>query len=61
MKFLKDHGLIRIALMLLFFVVGLVLVFVGWGMTGQMKGLILMCVGIVFMLTTLFVYNARFK
>ena len=61
MKFWKEHGFIRIALMILFFVAGLALVLIGWGMTGEMKGLILMFIGIILMLTTLFLYNARFQ
>lgn len=61
MNFWKERGILRIFLMILFFIVGLTLVLVGWSMTGELKGLGLMCIGIVFMLTTLFVYNARFK
>jgi len=61
MKFWKNHTILRFALILLFFVVGLVLTFVGWGMTGELKGLGIMCLGIVFLLTALFVYNAPFK
>lgn len=60
MKFWKDHAVLRIVLMVLFFVVGLVLVLYGWGLTGEMKGLILMLVGIVLMLTTLLIYNQRY-
>ena len=47
--------------MCLTFIVGLVLVLVGWNMTGELKGLGLMCAGMICMLTTLLVYNARFK
>ena len=61
MNFWKDHGKLRMLLMILFFVVGLALVLIGWGLTGEMLGLGLMCLGLVFMLTTLFLYNARFK
>ena len=48
-------------LIALFFVVGLVLTLVGWKMTGELLGLGLMLVGIVFLLTALFVYNALYK
>ena len=61
MNFWKEHVTLRIFLMILFFIVGLVLVFVGWNMTGKLLGLGLMCLGIILMLTTLFIYNARFK
>ena len=60
MKFWKDHAVLRIVLMILFFVAGLALVLYGWSLTGEMKGLILMLVGIVLMLTTLLIYNQRF-
>ena len=48
-------------LIALFFVVGLTLTLVGWKMTGELLGLGLMLVGIVFLLTALFVYNALYK
>ena len=47
-------------LILLFFVVGLALTLVGWSMTGKLEGLGLMLVGIVLLLTALFVYNAPY-
>jgi hypothetical protein len=60
MKFWKEHLLLRIVLMILFFVAGLVLVFVGWSMTGEITGLYLMLLGIILMLTTLFLYNKAY-
>ena len=60
MKFWRDHAALRIVLMVLFFVAGLALVLYGWSLTGEMKGLILMFVGIILMLTTLLIYNQRF-
>ena len=57
MNFWKKHMALRTVLMILFFVAGLTLAFVGWGMTGKLLGLGLMMVGIVFMLTTLLLYN----
>ena len=38
---------LRSLLILIFVVSGLALVFVGWSMTGQMSGLILMIVGLI--------------
>lgn len=61
MNFWKNHAALRILLIALFFVVGLVLTFVGWKMTGKLEGLGIMCAGIVFLLTALFVYNALYK
>ena len=52
---------LRSVLIVLFFVVGMVLTIVGWKMTGQLLGLGLMLVGMVFLLTALFVYNALYK
>ena len=48
-------------LILVFFVIGLVLTIVGWKMTGKLEGLGLMLVGIVLLLTALFVYNAPYR
>ena len=61
MNFWKKHVTLRVLLMILFIVIGLVLTIVGWKMTGQLLGLGLMLLGIVFLLTALFVYNARYK
>ena len=61
MNFWKDHSILRGVLILLFFVLGLVLTIVGWSMTGRLLGLGIMCLGIVFLLTALFVYNAPYK
>ncbi len=61
MNFLKEHATLRAVLILLFFVAGLVLVFYGWGLTGQLKGLILMIAGIILLLTALMVYNHPYR
>ena len=61
MDFFKKHATIRGLLIVLFFVVGMVLTLVGWKMTGKIEGLGLMLVGIVLLLTALFLYNAAYK
>ena len=61
MNFWKNHLTLRAVLIVLFFVVGMVLTVVGWKMTGKLLGLGLMLVGMVFLLTALFVYNALYK
>ena len=61
MNFWKNHLVLRAILIVLFFVVGMVLTLVGWSMTGKLLGLGLMLVGIVLLLTALFVYNALHK
>ena len=61
MNFWKEHATLRGVLITLFFVLGMILTIVGWKMTGKLLGLGIMLVGIVFLLTALFVYNAAYK
>ena len=61
MNFWKNHAALRAVLIALFFVAGLTLTIVGWKMTGELAGLGLMLVGIVLLLTALFVYNAPYS
>jgi multisubunit Na+/H+ antiporter MnhC subunit len=61
MSFLKEHVTFRITLMIIFFAVGMVLLLIGWKMTGRLLGLGLMLIGIVLLLTTLLVYNKAFE
>ena len=61
MNFWKNHASLRAVLIALFFVAGLTLTIVGWKMTGELAGLGLMLVGIVLLLTALFVYNAPYS
>ena len=61
MNFWKNHASLRAILIVLFFVIGMVLTIAGWKMTGQLKGLGIMMVGIIFLLTALFVYNAPYR
>ena len=60
-NFWKDHASLRAVLIVVFFVVGMVLTIAGWKMTGKLEGLGLMIVGIVLLLTALFVYNAPYS
>ena len=57
----KNKEKLRVFLIALFFVLGLMLTFVGWKMTGKLEGLGLMLVGIILLLTALFVYNAPYR
>ena len=52
---------LRAVLIILFFVLGMVLTIAGWKMTGKLEGLGIMLVGIIFLLTALFVYNAPYR
>ena len=61
MNFWKNHTTLRAVLITLFFVLGMVLTVVGWKMTGQLLGLGIMLVGIILLLTALFIYNALYK
>ena len=61
MNFWKNHTALRFVLIAIFFVIGLALTFYGWSMTGKLAGLGLMLVGIVLLLTALFLYNAAYK
>ena len=61
MNFWKEHTTLRGILILLFFVVGMVLTIAGWKMTGKLEGLGMMLVGIILLLTALFVYNAPYR
>ena len=61
MNFWKEHTTLRGMLIMLFFVIGMVLTVAGWKMTGKLEGLGLMLVGIILLLTALFVYNAPYR
>ena len=61
MNFWKNHTTLRFALILLFFVLGMVLTVVGWKMTGKLLGLGIMLAGIIFLLAALLLYNAAYK
>ena len=61
MNFWKNHTTLRAVLIAVFFVLGMVLTVSGWKMTGNLLGLGIMMVGVVFLLVALFVYNALYK
>ena len=61
MNFWKEHTTLRGVLIVLFFVIGMVLTVAGWKMTGKLEGLGLMLVGVILLLTALFVYNAPYR
>ncbi len=55
--FWQEHKQLRMILMLVTFVLGAVLLFVGWSMTGDLKGLGIELIGVVLILVTLWLYN----
>ncbi len=61
-KFWKEHVALRMVLMLVSFVAGLVLIFIGWdAMPGTLSGLGVMFVGLACLLFTLWLYNKPFQ
>ena len=61
MNFWKNHATLRGVLIVLFFTLGMILTIAGWKMTGKLEGLGIMLVGIILLLTALFVYNAPYR
>ena len=61
MNFWKEHTTLRGILIAIFFVLGMILTVAGLKMTGILEGLGLMFVGIILLLTALFVYNAPYS
>lgn len=61
MKFWKEHSELRMVLIALLFVGGVALTIVGWGVTGQMSGLVLMLLGVMLLLGAMYLYNKPFQ
>lgn len=61
MKFWKEHVALRVALLIILFVLSLFLVISGWKMTGELKGLGMMVLGTGTLIIALAIYNAPFK
>ncbi len=58
---LKNKDALRRTILAVLFVVGIVLTFVGWKMTGKLVGLGIMVLGMIFLLSALLVYNKANK
>ncbi len=61
MMFWKNHPKLRVVLIALLFLAGLALTFYGWSLTGQLLGLGYMILGVILLLTALFVYNRPYN
>lgn len=61
MEFWKKHMPLRVSLIAGFFFAGLALVIWGWTITGKLSGLLIMILGLVLLLTALFLYNKPFE
>ena len=57
----KEHVALRVTLIALAFVLGMVLIVAGWKMTGELKGLGIMIIGIILLLLSLFIYNRPYE
>lgn len=57
----KLNSKLRIALIIISFLAGLALVFLGWTFTGQMSGLIIMLGGVALLLLALLFYNLPYR
>lgn len=70
MKYWKEHTALRVTLMAATFVLGAVLMVLGWGafdkllglsLSGKLPGLFIMLAGIALLLTCLSLYNKPFE
>ena len=61
MKFINDNPVLRVASILVCFIVGFVLVFTGWQQTGELGGLIQMLIGVGILLVALAIYNEPYS
>ena len=61
MNFWKEHVALRVILIAALFIAGLALVIGGWTITGQMKGLVIMLIGLVLLIVALALYNKPFQ
>ena len=57
----NSNSRLRSIIIALLFVLGIVLVYFGWTMTGKMSGLLIMLLGIVLFLAAILVYNKPYK
>ena len=61
MKFWKEHPALRVVVMAILVVGGLALTIIGWKMTGQNTGLIIILAGLICLLIALAIYNKPFQ
>ena len=61
MNYWKEHTALRLTLMVVLFVAGVILTFVGWSMTGKLAGMGLMLLGLALLLAALYLYNKPFQ
>lgn len=57
----KENESLRMILIAIFSVLGIVMVILGWMMTGKLAGLGIMAVGVALLLTSMGIYNEKYK
>lgn len=58
---LDSESRLRALIIATLFIIGIILVFYGWSITGKMVGLLLMLFGVSLLLAAVFVYNKPYK
>ena len=61
MKFINENPVLRVASILVCFLLGVILVFTGWKQTGDLGGLIQMLIGVAVLLIALAIYNEPYS
>lgn len=61
MKFINENPVLRVASILVCFLLGVILVFTGWKQTGELGGLIQMLIGVAVLLLALAIYNEPYS
>ena len=61
MNFINENPILRMASITICFIAGLVLVFTGWKMTGELNGLIQMLIGVGVLILALAIYNYPYR
>ena len=61
MNFINENPILRVASITICFIAGLVLVFTGWKMTGELNGLIQMLIGVGVLILALAIYNYPYR
>ena len=60
MKFWSTHERLRIIFIALFFICGIVAIFFGTKLSGELSGMFIMLAGLVLLLVALWIYNKPF-
>lgn len=61
MKFWKEHVALRVTLITVLAIIGVFAVIFGWKMTGELKGLGIMILGVACLIAALAIYNKPFE